>query len=202
MTLSSTPKRLCVSCLLAGMALEPPTPTPTPNPQPPTPPPPIMSLNGTVLHWKDTVKHLGNFISNDLSQDEEIKYKQCDFIGRVNSVCPNFKSAPRDVVSKIFTAQCCHLYGCQAWTLNAKSIQQFNTAWKKAIRKLWGCPIWHAQHYCLCLCVQNPSLSKYINALPKCTMKYTKVLMVRCSCFWKQLQILEWWVWSGRIYIS
>ena len=27
--------------------------------------PPVMSLNGTVLHWKDTVKHLGNFISNE-----------------------------------------------------------------------------------------------------------------------------------------
>ena len=36
--------------------------------------PPVMSLNGTVLHWKDTVKHLGNFISNDLSEDEEIRY--------------------------------------------------------------------------------------------------------------------------------
>ena len=73
---------------------------------------------------------------------------------------------------------------------------------KKPSENCGDCPIWHAQHYCLCLCVQNPSLSKYINALPKCTIKYIKVLMVRCSCFWKQVQISNWWVWSGRISIS
>ena len=118
--------------------------------------PPVMSLNGTVLHWKDTIKHLGNFMSNDLSEDEEIRYKQCDFIGRVNSVCANFKSAPRDVVSKIFTAQCCHLYGCQAW---ARASINSTPHGKKPSENCWDCPIWHAQHYCLCLRVQNPSLS-------------------------------------------
>ena len=137
-----------------------------------------MSLNGTVLHWKDTVKDLGNFISNDLSEDEEIRYKQCDFIGRVNCVCANFKSAPRDVVSKIFTAPI-WVSGLDSERQGHPSIQHHM---EKPSENCGDCPIWHAQHYCLCLCAQNPSLSKYINALPKCTMKYIKVLMVRCSC--------------------
>ena len=161
-----------------------------------------MTLSSTPkgLHWKDSVKHLGIFISNDLSEDEKIMYKQCDFIGRVNSVCANFKSVPRDGVSKIFTAATYMGARPGLWTPGA-SINSTPHG-KKPSENCGDCPIWHAQHYCLCLCVQNPSLSKYINALPKCTMKYIKVLMVRCSCFWKQVQISEWWVWSGRISIS
>ena len=80
-----------------------------------------FSLNRTLLHWKDTTKHLDHFICNDPSDDKEIRYEECYLIHRVNSVCANFKVTLNNVVLQIFT-QCRHVYGRQTWTLNARVI--------------------------------------------------------------------------------
>ena len=62
----------------------------------------------------------------------------CDFIGRTNSMISTFKGVNRDTLSKIFNAQCCHYYGCQAWALNDDKVSSFYTC--KAMRKLWYLP--------------------------------------------------------------
>ena len=102
--------------------------------------PPNVYLNGSRLLWVKTVKHLGNILSWNLSEQAEIRAKMCDFIGRTNSVIANFKGVNRSIVSGIFRSQCFHLYGCQAWALDSKYINDFDVTWRKSIRKLWYLP--------------------------------------------------------------
>ena len=97
-------------------------------------------LNGTSIQWQKSVKRLGNIVSCDLSEKEEIRAKQLDFIGRTNSVIANFKGVVRSTLSKVFVSHCCHYYGAQAWSLTDRSLPSFYTCWRKAIRKLWCIP--------------------------------------------------------------
>ena len=98
--------------------------------------PPDIFLNGSRLIWVKTVKHLGNMISWNLSEESEIKTKISDFIGRANSLSANFKGTSRYIASHIFRSQCYHLYGCQAWSLESQYIDRFDVTWRKTIRKL------------------------------------------------------------------
>ena len=75
-----------------------------------------------------------------MSEEAEIKYKRSDFVGRTNSLIANFKCVDRSTASVIFRSQCCHFYGCQAWSLESKYITKFDVAWRKAVRKLWFLP--------------------------------------------------------------
>merc|ERR1712079_176393 len=102
--------------------------------------PPDVFLNDIKLNWVLNVKHLGNIITWNLSEELEIEHKVGDFIGRTNSLIANFKGIHRNIISHIFCTQCCHLYGCQAWALDSKYLDRFDVPWRKAIRKLWYLP--------------------------------------------------------------
>jgi hypothetical protein len=101
---------------------------------------PDVSLNGIPLQWKPTVKHLGNYISHNLKEEEEIKAKRGTFIGAVNGLLSNFRSAGKDVISHIFNRQCSHFYGCETWNLTDKNLLIMYTAWRKACRRIWDLP--------------------------------------------------------------
>ena len=102
--------------------------------------PPSVTLNDVQLVWKSSPKHLGNIITTDLCDDEEIRFKKRDFVARANSVVCNFKLASREVCSQIFVAKYCHLYGCQAWGIKTKTLFELDVCWRKAVRKLWHLP--------------------------------------------------------------
>ena len=97
-------------------------------------------INGAKLSWVKQVKHLGNLVSWNLSEEAEICSKYCDFIGRMNSLISMYKNVDRITVTQLFKAQCYHLYGCQAWALDSKYIDKFDVVWRKGIRKLWYLP--------------------------------------------------------------
>ena len=101
---------------------------------------PVLTLNGINIKWETSVKHLGNIVSHDLSEEVEIQRKRCDFIGRTNSLIANFKSVQKPVLSKVFMAKCCHFYGSQTWDLDSRYINTFSTTWRKAVRKIWCLP--------------------------------------------------------------
>ena len=101
---------------------------------------PPLYMNNVLLKWTKSAKHLGSIVTYDLTESEEITQKRNDFIGRANSVISNFKHVDRNVSSRVFMSQCCHLFGSQVWQLDSKSITGFSTAWRKAIRKLWCLP--------------------------------------------------------------
>ena len=102
--------------------------------------PPTLYMNDKALPWVKSVKHLGNIVTWDLREVEEISKKRCDFIGRTNSLLANFKSIQKEIISRVFLSQCCHMYGSQARALDACHMKIFCSTWRKAIRKLWGLP--------------------------------------------------------------
>ena len=51
--------------------------------------PPSVTLNDVQLVWKSSAKHLGNIITTDLCDDEEIRFKKPDFVARANGVVCN-----------------------------------------------------------------------------------------------------------------
>ena len=54
--------------------------------------PPTLYMNDKALSWVKSVKHLGNIVTWDLIEAEEISKKRCDFIGGTISLLANFKS--------------------------------------------------------------------------------------------------------------
>ena len=122
--------------------------------------PPDVFLNDSKLNWVLKVKHLGNTITWNLSEENEINNKIGDFIGRTNSLIANFKFTHRNILSHVFCTQCCHLYGCQAWALDSKYMGKFDVAWRRAIRKLWYLP-YKARSKMLPVLVNSQSVSDH-----------------------------------------
>ena len=108
-----------------------------------------IMLNGTILTWSDYVKHLGNYVRYDLSEYDEVKSKKRDFIGSLNGVLARFGDATPEVLMKLTDAHCNHLYGCQAWQLFDKHIEQIAITWHRAIRRIWNLPP-HSHRAILC----------------------------------------------------
>ena len=100
--------------------------------------PPPLYMNNVVLKWTKSAKCLGSIVTYE--ENEEINHKRNDFIGRANSVISNFKHVDKNVSSRVFMSQCCHLFGSQAWLLDSRCIKSFSTTWRKEIRKLWCLP--------------------------------------------------------------
>ena len=101
---------------------------------------PVVELGGVPMKWAKSVKHLGNIVSSNLSEANEIEYKRGDLFGRVNSLLGNFSGMSRRVRARIFNAQCCHLYGSQCWRLDDRSIERMSTAINRSIRRVLNLP--------------------------------------------------------------
>ena len=101
---------------------------------------PQIKLEGEILSWKQYVKHLGNYISHDLSETKDIAMKRSDIFGRVNTVIGNLTGVSPNIVSKVFTAKCCHFYGTQIWDFTQGSLRDFTVAWNRCVRRLLCLP--------------------------------------------------------------
>ena len=101
---------------------------------------PDVKLAGNRLSWNSHVKHLGNILSSDLSEQKEMVAKKGDFIGRVNSLQATLGHAPQDIIMPIFRSQCCHYYGCQAWDLSDRATHEFHRIWNRGVRRLLKLP--------------------------------------------------------------
>ncbi len=80
-------------------------------------------------------------INYDLNEDIEIRLKQSDFIGRVNSLMYSFGYTTRRVLTLRLDSKCSHYYGCEAWDLKqSQAIHRFSVSWNRAMRKVWFLP--------------------------------------------------------------
>ncbi len=48
-----------------------------------------IRLEDNAFERTISIKHIGNYTRNDLSESDEIRHKQCDFIGRFNGLLAN-----------------------------------------------------------------------------------------------------------------
>ena len=136
-------------------------------------PPCWIKFNGEHLKWESSVKHLGNLLNNDLNESGEVRSKQCDFIGKSNSVMANFRTVPREICSILFNRQCCSFHGCEAWNLTDPSVNKIFITWRKSVRRLWNLPPM-ARSALLNLLMNCPTLSEQI--FQRCRNIYTTML--------------------------
>ena len=101
---------------------------------------PEVRLEGKGLSWQKNVKHLGNYLSCDLSEAKDFTMKRSDLIGRSNTVIGNLSGLTVDIISKVFTSKCCHFYGTQIWDFSQHCLTDFTVAWNKCVRRLLCLP--------------------------------------------------------------
>ena len=101
---------------------------------------PNVLIAGQVIKWVNVTKHLGNYISDDMREIEEIAHKRGDLIGRTNYVLATFREADPVVKQELFNSQCSHLYGTEAWQLNDSEVHRFTTTWNQGVRRVFSLP--------------------------------------------------------------
>ena len=104
------------------------------------PPARAVSLNGSPLTWTRRIKHLGNIITCDLKDSEDITFKKGAFISQVNRLNCKMSQVSGNVKGQLMQTYCCSWYGCQTWDLASKSACQMNTEWNKAVRRTLRVP--------------------------------------------------------------
>ena len=98
---------------------------------------------------------LKNHIRSDLSEANEIQRKQGSFIGRTNSLLIKYSDAKPEVLMKLLSSYCTHLYGAQAWNFNDKNVVRIISTWNRAIRKIWNLPY---DSHTIYLCALNEGI--------------------------------------------
>ena len=99
-------------------------------------------LSGEKLHWSNHVKHLGNTLSHNLSDEIDVQVKRGHFYGFVNTLCAKFKCVlgDLDLATKLFMSYCCSFYGSQLWDLSSSWFDAICVAWNKAVRRIFQLP--------------------------------------------------------------
>ena len=100
----------------------------------------VVTLHGDPIVWKIQIRHLGNIVTSDLSDSEDIKLKRCTFISQVNKLNDRFGSVSSNIKSRLLQTYCCSWYGCQTWDLVSKPAHQMSTEWNKAVRRTLRIP--------------------------------------------------------------
>ena len=92
-----------------------------------------------MLQWVDCAKHLGNHVSCDLRETEEIRRKKGDLIGRVNVIAGTLVGVSCELQLKVLRSQC-HYYGSETWSLSDPNVKLLHTAVNKGVRRLMNLP--------------------------------------------------------------
>ena len=101
---------------------------------------PIIKLCGKSLNFVNHVKHLGNFVSYDLSENVDVNTKLGGLYGRANAIICNFNKLTPAIKANIFNTKCAHLYGCEQWQLHDPAIYRFITGWNRCSRRVLNIP--------------------------------------------------------------
>ncbi len=116
---------------------------------------------GSVLEWTTSIKHIGNYIRNDLSEYDEIRHKPYDFVRIFNGLLARYHDATPEVLTQLTSSYCTHRYGSQAWLYNDTNEHRMFTTWNKAIRRIWNLPT-HSERVLLCGLNEGNNVCDYI----------------------------------------
>ena len=99
------------------------------------PPERPVTLNGIKLDWSKKVKHLGNIVTHDLNDSDDINFKKGVFISQVNKLKCKFCTVQSTLRGRLLQTYCCSWYGCQTWDLAGRPVGCMNIEWNKAVRR-------------------------------------------------------------------
>ncbi len=99
-----------------------------------------VKINGEELQCVSKFKHVGIYVTHNLSTENEMKMKRCDFICRVNHVLSQYSKMPSEAKCRLINSSCCHYYGCETWNFSENCFNNILTSWNIAIRQAWRLP--------------------------------------------------------------
>ena len=94
-------------------------------------------FNNTQLHYSDQVTHLGNILTSDLNDKQDIIRVIKDMNREANSILCTFSSADPFVKCYLVSLS---LYGCTLWSLSTSSVKIIEVSLNKILHKVWNLP--------------------------------------------------------------
>ena len=110
-----------------------------------------LRLNGDVLPWVDTAKHLGNHLSTRLdfscSSPEtktDLLCKRAIFFDKVHQLQQQFGQYHPRLVISLLSIYSTAFYGSTLWKINSEEHFKLTRSWNTAVKMIWDLP--HPTH--------------------------------------------------------
>ena len=110
-----------------------------------------VELNGDMLPWVTTAKHLGNHLSTKLNltffspeSKTDLSCKRAIMFDKVHQILQQFGYMEPKLVVQLLSVYSTALYGFCLWQLNSEEHFRLNRAWNTATKIIWDLP--HATH--------------------------------------------------------
>ena len=101
---------------------------------------PVFKFCGLQLEYSSSVSHLGNTLSADLCDNEDILLKCCDMIGKANTLLSSFPYLNPSLLTSLFQTYCLFLHGVALWKVSNTSLWTLEVSFIKVLRKVWKLP--------------------------------------------------------------
>ena len=101
-------------------------------------------LGETPLTVTNSYKYLGHIITDNLSDEADLEYKERGLYRRCNALLRTFHFCSEEVKNKLFTGYCCSVYKnvCSLWVKFRKScMHHFIVSYNNAFSILYGLPM-------------------------------------------------------------
>ena len=100
---------------------------------------PKLYLEDKVITCVEKEKYLGCFITDDLSDDDDLQRQMCSIYARGNVLIRNFKNCTPDIKILLFKTYCTGFYGSATWSnCKRKSFNKLRVAFNNIFRTLMG----------------------------------------------------------------
>lgn len=94
--------------------------------------------------------HLGNILSSDLNDSEDILSKCRDMLTKFNALFSCFPNLDPSILTNLFQSYCLSLHGSALWNISSRSLQTLEVSFNKILRRIWKLP--HASHTAIVHC--------------------------------------------------
>jgi hypothetical protein len=149
-----------------------------------------FSIGGKPIENVTSYPHLGHIINSKFSDNDDILHRRNNFIGQTNNILCFFNKLDLFVKIKLFKAYCSSIYGCELWSLDCESVDNFCCTWRKALRRLLGLP-YSAHSFLL------PFLTDTLPIYDEICKRSARFIV---SCLFSQSQLVRSVAWHGVMH--
>ena len=114
---------------------------------------PSINFCGIPLGFSNTVVHLGNILSSDLNDSEDILSKCRDMLTKSNALLCCFPNLDPVILTNLFQSYCLSLHGSALWNISSRSLQTVEVSFNKVLRRIWKLP--RASHTAVVHCTAH-----------------------------------------------
>ena len=100
---------------------------------------PFFSIGGIQIEFANQWPHLGHLITDSLDDNNDIAVRRNTLCGQIKNVICYFANLDAVTKLKLFNTYCSSFYGSGLWDLESPAIQDVCIAWRKGLRRVWGC---------------------------------------------------------------